>query len=391
MLRHALREDVPPNAVAGAPAPELLAGMGTSAQGMAKLREAVDAAKAGKRWQKSVKPVLDVLVTFSRDDAARLDRDDQDAYFRRALEFVQERFGGAENMLTATVHRDESTAHVQILMLARERGGVKLGASQFMGNRGNLHRLQNAFWETCGKPFGMQRGEPYTGIKNLPVRQLYGALAAGAEVPRLMEVPEVSLSDKLLRPERMTQRDRAIQHNQAAVEELRAQAQRGKGLHPKLIERQAERYRQAATQADDAEQQAEKALQRAAEARRQLQVTEDCLAILDKRLEVKLTQERQLDASIDRLRKMEQAIEQATQNGAAVIERYRRAAAQADEAEKALQQAAEARRQTKEAEAYLASLDKRLEAKQAQERQLDASIDRLREMRDRERGHDLDG
>ena len=304
MLRHALREDAPPNAVPGAAPPELIAGLPTSGQGMAKLREAVDAAKAGKRWQKSVKPVLDVLVTFSRDDAARLSADEQADYFRRALEFVQERFGGAENLLTATVHRDESTAHVQILMLARERGGVKLGASQYMGNRGNLHKLQNDFWRTCGEPFGMRRGEPYTGIKNLPVRQLYGALAAGAEVPQLVDVPEVSLTDKLLRPERMTQRDRAIQHNQAAIEELRAQAKRGQGLHPKLIEQQAERYRRAIDQADEAEHQARQALQRVAEAHRQAQEAETYLAGLDRRIEAKQTQERQLDASIDRLRAM---------------------------------------------------------------------------------------
>ena len=304
MLRHALREDVPPNAVAGAPAPELLAGVGTSAQGMAKLREAIDAAKAGKRWQKSVKPVLDVLVTFSRDDAARLSSDDQDAYFRRALEFVQERFGGAENMLTATVHRDESTAHVQILMLARERGGVKLGASQFMGNRGNLHRLQNEFWEACGKPFGMRRGEPYTGMKNLPVRQLYAAMANGAEVPNLVEVPEVSIKERLLSPEKLAQRDRAIEQNRATIEQLRAQAERGQSLHPKLIAQQAERYRLVTAQADEAERRAEKALQRAAEAIKQAQEAETYLASLDKRIEAKQAQERQLDASIDRLREM---------------------------------------------------------------------------------------
>lgn len=95
MLRHALREDVPANAVPGAPAPELLAGVATSNQGLAKLREAIDAAKAAKRWQKSVKPVLDVLVTFSHRDGEGLGESSQADYFRQALAFVQERFGGS--------------------------------------------------------------------------------------------------------------------------------------------------------------------------------------------------------------------------------------------------------------------------------------------------------
>ena len=39
---------------------------------MAVLRGMVEDCKAAKRWQKSIKPVVDVLVTFSRDDGTRL-------------------------------------------------------------------------------------------------------------------------------------------------------------------------------------------------------------------------------------------------------------------------------------------------------------------------------
>lgn len=340
MLRHALREDVPPNAVPGF-TPELLAGVATSSQGLAKLREAIEAAKAGRRWQKSVKPVLDILVTFSHQDGERLSKADQDDYLKRALAFVQERFGGAENVLAAAVHRDESTAHVQILMLARERGGVKLGCSQFMGNRGNLHKLQNDFWQACGKPFGLQRGEPRTGAKHLPIRQLYGALAAGAEVPTLMEVPIVTLKDRLVAPEKLAQRDRAIQHNKVAIEQLRALAQRGKGLHPDLLAQQAERYRRDTARRDKAEKEVE--AQQAA--------------------------------------------------------RYRRAAAQIDKAEKeaqeatkkaqeAAQKAAETEKQIREMERCILQLDQQIEAKAAQAQRLNDDIDNLRRIRDLECGND---
>lgn len=304
MLRHALREDVPANAVPGAPAPELLAGVATSSQGLAKLREAIDAAKAAKRWQKSVKPVLDVLVTFSHRDGECLGESSQADYFRQALAFVQERFGGADNVLAAAIHRDESTAHVQILMLARERDGVKLGCSQFMGNRGNLHKLQNDFWQACGKPFGLQRGEPRTGARNLPVRQLYGALATGAEVPELVPVPVVSLKDRLVAPEKLAQRDRAIQHNQNAIEQLRAQAQRGKVLHPELLAQQAERYRRATAQAEKAEKEAQEATRKAQEARQEAQAMERYLAELDKRHAAKTQELQRLDANIDNLRRI---------------------------------------------------------------------------------------
>ena len=83
MLRHALREDVPPNAAPGAALPELLAGVSSSREGMETLRKAIEAAKAGKRWQKSVKPVLDVLVTFSHQDGERLSEADSECSSRR--------------------------------------------------------------------------------------------------------------------------------------------------------------------------------------------------------------------------------------------------------------------------------------------------------------------
>ena len=71
----------------GAEPPQVLAGHGTAQAGMAVLRGMVEDCKAAKRWQKSIKPVVDVLVTFSRDDGTRLDKRQQDSYFRDALTF----------------------------------------------------------------------------------------------------------------------------------------------------------------------------------------------------------------------------------------------------------------------------------------------------------------
>ena len=65
MLRHALREAPVPNAEPGAEPPQVLAGHGTAQAGMAVLRGMVEDCKAAKRWQKSIKPVVDVLVTFA--------------------------------------------------------------------------------------------------------------------------------------------------------------------------------------------------------------------------------------------------------------------------------------------------------------------------------------
>lgn len=306
MLKHALREPgfVPGNAVPGSPVPQLLGGLSTSGEGMAKLRLAIDEARAARRWQKSVKPVLDVLVTFSHEDEKGLSEEAQADYFRRALDFCLERFGGKENLLSAVIHRDESTAHVQILMLARDQDTKKLGCSQFLGGRGDLHQLQNAFWQDCGQPYGLRRGEPRTGARHVPVRQLYSALAAGAEVPQLMQVPEVSVKDRLLNPEKMTQRDRAINHNVEALATLSKQAVRGKSLHPKIMAQEAERYRQARSQTAKAEKQAQEATERLHRLQTDIREGQGSLTHIEKQLEAKLAKMESIDSDIDRLRRL---------------------------------------------------------------------------------------
>jgi predicted RNase H-like nuclease (RuvC/YqgF family) len=138
----------------------------------------------------------------------------------------------------------------------------------------------------------------------LPVRQLYAALAAGAEIPELVPVPEVSIKDKVLAPEKITQRQKAIDQNNATVEELRALATRGKGIHPKLLEQQAERYRVASQRAEDAEKQAQEASKRAVSAISKAEAMEDALAELGRRYTAKMAQFEALDRDIDRLREM---------------------------------------------------------------------------------------
>ena len=236
MLRHALREAPVPNAEPGAEPPQVLAGHGTAQAGMAVLRGMVEDCKAAKRWQKSIKPVVDVLVTFSRDDGTRLDKRQQDRYFRDALDFLNARYG-AENVLCAAIHRDETTSHLQVLIAARHEGG-RLSSSKLMGNRTALSALQDEFHESVAKPYGLLRGEKRTNAKHVPVRALYAAMNAGAEPPDFRPVPpELTMGERLRlngyqKEERERERQQAIEHNNAQRELLTRQAADGRKLHP---------------------------------------------------------------------------------------------------------------------------------------------------------------
>ena len=126
-----------------------------------------------------------------------------------------------------------------------------------------------------------------------------------------MPVPVVSFKDRMLAPEKQAQRDRAIEHNQSVIEQLRAQAGRGAGLHPQLIEQQAERYRKALARADKAEKEAQESTlkaQKAAEElrgkQREIDAMEGYLQKLDKQLMDKNKEVDRIDNDIDRLRNL---------------------------------------------------------------------------------------
>ena len=276
---------------------------------MQQLRAAIDEAKTAKKWQKSVKPVLDVLVTFSRDDLARLSKADQDAYFADALRFVGAAFGGPQNVMTAVVHRDESTPHMQVLMLA-QHADKRLSSSRYMGNRGNLSALQDDFHAAVGAKYGLMRGQKRSAAKHVPVRALYGAMNAGAEPPSFKEVPpEPTMGERLRmngyqKEERLKQREQAIAHNNAERERIMEQAKAGRQMHPSLIAKQADRYREATRQADLAAKQAQEATKQAQEAAKEAHEYQTSLKQLDARQEAKVKELSKLDQDIDRLRAM---------------------------------------------------------------------------------------
>jgi methyl-accepting chemotaxis protein len=276
---------------------------------MQKLREAVTEAKTAKKWQKSVKPVLDVLVTFSRDDLERMDLSQQDEYFSDALRFVGASFGGAQNVLTAVVHRDESTPHMQVLVLA-QHADKRLSSSRYMGNRTQLSQLQDDFHAFVGAKHGMMRGQKRSGAKHVPVRALYGAMNAGAEPPAFKPVPpDLTMGERLRltgyeKDDRMRQQQLAIEHNNAERARIAKQAEAGRKMHPAVLGQQAARYREAVRQAELAAKQAQEAASEAARGREEVEAMEWQLKEIDKRIEVKTEQLSALHRDVDNIRAM---------------------------------------------------------------------------------------
>lgn len=251
MLKHALREDPVPNALEDAPAPSNGAGAGfgyaTSKEALAALQTKIQAAKKIRAgWQKSSTAALDILVTASRADMLSWNKQRQDSFFTRALDFIAARFGGKQNVLAATIHRDESTPHMQVILAPVDPSTGRFSASKMVGGRDKLSQLQTDFHAECGAPFDLERGQKRTNAQHVPVRAFYGAMEDGLEPPKYVSVPPApTMIDNLKGTYKAKQQahDAALASNAAVRKEVGKQAQRGRTVHPQVIKRQASLYR----------------------------------------------------------------------------------------------------------------------------------------------------
>ena len=82
---------------------------------------------------------------------------EQRRFFEDCLKWTQDRFG-ADNIISAIVHMDEETPHLHVDFVPLTVDG-RLSAKDMLGGRADLQRLQDDFYKSVGKPWGMERGE----------------------------------------------------------------------------------------------------------------------------------------------------------------------------------------------------------------------------------------
>lgn len=231
MARHALREASTPNADPAKLGENTVMGPSTAAGVMASLR-----AKLPEKRRKDAVPCIELFVGASPEAIKGMSRKRQDAYFKQALGWIGERFGGRANLVSAVIHRDETTPHMQVLLVPLLDG--KLNAKRMVGNRGDMQQMQTDFAELVGKPFGLRRGEKGSKAQHTSIRQFYGAMAAAGgvdalppRVPMPKPLPEPGMFASEAKREAYAKREReraealaANKKRQAEIERLAAMA-----------------------------------------------------------------------------------------------------------------------------------------------------------------------
>ena len=169
-LQHTFRERDTPNAdMRRTPDNTVLVGGNTS-------RAVLEAWKdrAPEKIRSNAVHGLEYFVGGSPEALKAMSRDEQDAYFTDALDWLKARHG-AGNVLSAVIHRDETTPHMTVMTIPLDERG-KLNARALVGSREQLSAMQTDFAERVGKAHGLERGLQGSPARHERVQRAYAHL-----------------------------------------------------------------------------------------------------------------------------------------------------------------------------------------------------------------------
>mgnify|MGYP004510426843 FL=1 len=142
-------------------------------QPQGKYREEADRmiAAAHCRVRKDSVRVVEALVTASPEFFKGKTHSEVKAYFAYALKFLEGR-QNPDTFLSAVIHMDEKTPHLHLCFVPLTPDG-RLSAKEIIGNRKNLVKWQDEFWQHMVKQYPeLERGESasQTGREHIPPR-----------------------------------------------------------------------------------------------------------------------------------------------------------------------------------------------------------------------------
>lgn len=134
-----------------------------------------------KKIGKGRVPCVELLMTISPEVLARKDFNPA-KYMNDCDRWAKETFG-QKNVFLIVHHWDESTPHSSVFLVPKVQKKYKdghveevLAAKQWLGGREKLSKLQDEFWETVGKKYGLARGIHCSRAKHQTVKKFYARL-----------------------------------------------------------------------------------------------------------------------------------------------------------------------------------------------------------------------
>lgn len=189
-LKHAFRDQDTPNADPARVLDNTHIGANGTDEALAKV-----AALLPEKRRSDAVLCIEYLVTASPQDMAGKSREEQDAYLMDSLEWIRKRHG-AENVVYAGIHRDETTPHLYAYTVPIDKETGRLNAKKWLGGARALSEMQSDFADRVGKQHGLQRGIEGSKAKHTSIKDWYAQVERSEPVPRI-EVPEPGMADRL--------------------------------------------------------------------------------------------------------------------------------------------------------------------------------------------------
>lgn len=134
--------------------------------------------RAPDKIRKNAVHGIEYLVTGSPDAMKEMTREEQDAYFADAVTWLEDKHG-KENILSAIVHRDETTPHLTAMVIPLVDG--KLNTKHFLGGRQKMREMQTNFAENVAETHYLERGIENSPATHQRVSRHYAAIQTTPE------------------------------------------------------------------------------------------------------------------------------------------------------------------------------------------------------------------
>ena len=121
----------------------------------ATVKNRLDTLETTKAIRKDAVVMCQIMVTSDATFFKNITPQKEKEFFQKAFDFIADRYG-RENIIAATVHKDEKTPHLHVNFTPIHEG--KLAAKTLFDRKG-LHNLHNEFHRNVGQTWGLQRGE----------------------------------------------------------------------------------------------------------------------------------------------------------------------------------------------------------------------------------------
>jgi hypothetical protein len=228
-MKHAFRTQTTPNADPTRTADNTHIGAQTVTEGLANFNARL---ANQEKVRKNAVLAIEYLISGSPDDIKGKTREQQDAYFRDALKWLEDKHGKV-NVVYAGIHRDETTPHMYAYVVPFDQRG-KLNCRSFLGGAKALTQMQTDFAKDVGQAHGLERGIEGSRARHTTVKQYYARASAGFEpLPEVKTTPPPKLRSEPEKPGMFAGRDvkDEYQQNHAKWEQERDAAQAQKQKH----------------------------------------------------------------------------------------------------------------------------------------------------------------